>query len=203
MDRREALQLLATGTALQLAPRQLLAVLRQARRLLETQATLRTLNPHQDATVKAMAELILPRTETPGATDVGASEFIDLMLTEWYDEPDRARFLNGLADVDLRTKALFGKDFVDASPDQQADLLAWLGEKMFAEADASGTVPRQRRRSSQGSSRNFYSMLRRLTLTAYFTSESGATEELHFQIIPDSHDGCAAVPSGKGGPQSR
>jgi hypothetical protein len=42
---------------------------------------------------------------------VGVSEFIDLMLTEWYDEQDRTRFLNGLSDVDLRTKALFGKDF--------------------------------------------------------------------------------------------
>ncbi len=148
-----------------------------------------------------MAELILPKTETPGATDVGASEFIDLILTEWYDEPDRARFLNGLADVDVRTKALFGKDFVDASPDQQADILTWLGEKMIAEADASGTVPRQRRRSSQGSSRNFYSMLRRLTLTAYYTSEAGATAELHFQLIPDSHDGCADVALRKRGTQ--
>jgi hypothetical protein len=202
MDRREALQVLATGTALQLAPRKLLAVLREARRLLDTQADLRTLNPHQEATVKAMAEMILPRTETPGATDVNASDFIDLMLTEWYDEQDRARFLNGLADVDLRTNALFGKNFVEASPDQQADILTWLGEKMTAEAGAPGGVPRQRRGGSQGSSRNFYSMLRRLTLTAYYTSEAGATRELHFEVIPDFHNGCAVVPSRKGGPEN-
>jgi hypothetical protein len=199
MDRREALQLLATGTALHLAPRKLLAVLREARRLLDTPATPRTLNPHQEATVKAMAEMILPRTETPGATDVHASDFIDLMLTEWYDEQDRTRFLNGLADLDLRTNMLFGMNFIEAAPDQQVDILIWLGEKMTAEADAPGAAPRQRRRASQGSSRNFYSMLRRLTLTAYYTSEAGATQELHFEVIPDSHDGCAVVPSGKGG----
>src|SRR5579863_3079345 len=121
MDRREALRLLATGTALQMAPRNLLAVLREARRLVETPASPGTLNPHQEATTKVMAELILPRTETPGATDVGVTEFIDLMLTEWYDEQDRTRFLNGLEDVDLRAKALFGKNFVDGSPDQQAE----------------------------------------------------------------------------------
>ena len=194
--------MLATGTALQLAPRKLLAVLREARRLLDTQGALRTLNAHQEATVKAMAEMILPRTETPGATDVNASDFIDLMLTEWYDEQDRARFLNGLADVDLRTNALFGKNFVEASPDQQADILTWLGEKMTAEAAVPGGVPRQRRGGSQGSSRNFYSMLRRLTLTAYYTSEAGATRELHFEVIPDSHNGCAVVPSRKGGPEN-
>jgi len=71
MNRREALRLLATGTALQLAPHNLLAVLREARRLVDTPAAPRTLNAHQDSTVKAMAELILPRTDTPGATHVG------------------------------------------------------------------------------------------------------------------------------------
>jgi hypothetical protein len=196
MDRREALRLLATGTALQLAPRNLLAVLREARRLVETQAAPRTLNPHQAATTTAMAELILPRTETPGATDVGATEFIDLMLTEWYDEQDRTRFLNGLTDVDLRTNALFGKNFVDGSPDQQAEILAWLGQKMTTEAEAS---PRQRVSSSPVLSTNFYFMFRRLTLTAYYTSEAGATAALHFQMIPDSHAECAEVPLEKGG----
>jgi gluconate 2-dehydrogenase gamma chain len=201
MDRRDALRLLATGAALQLAPRNVLAVLREARTLLGTPVALRTLNPHQDATVKAMAELILPRTDTPGATDVGAGEFIDLMLTEWYDEQDRTRFLNGLSEVDLHTKDLFGKNFVEALPDQQAEILAWLGEKMTAEADAMGTG-RQRRGSSQGSSASFYPMLRRLTLTAYYTSEAGATEELHFQVIPDSHAGCATIPPPKGGAEN-
>jgi hypothetical protein len=177
-------------------------VLREARALLGTPVALRTLNPHQDATVKAMAELILPRTDTPGATNVGAGEFIDLMLTEWYDEQDRIHFLNGLSEVDLHTKDLFGKNFVEASPDQQAEILAWLGEKMTAEADALGTERRQHRESSQGSSASFYPMLRCLTLTAYYTSEAGATEELHFQVIPDSHAGCVTIPPPKGGAEN-
>ena len=201
MDRRDALRLLATGAAFQLAPRNVLIVLREARTLLATPVPLRTLNPHQDATVKAMAELILPKTDTPGASDVGAGEFIDLMLTEWYDEQDRTRFLNGLSEVDRHTKDLFGKNFVEASPDQQAEILAWLGEKMTAEADALGPG-RERRGSSQGSSASFYPMLRRLTLTAYYTSEAGATEELHFQVIPDSHAGCATIPPSKGGAEN-
>jgi Gluconate 2-dehydrogenase subunit 3 len=199
MDRREALRLLATGTALQLAPRNLLAVLREARKLIETPVAPRTLSVHQEATVKAMADLILPKTDTPGAADVGASEFIDLMLTEWYDEPDRTLFLNGLAEADLQTQSLFGRNFVDGSPDQRSEILTWLGQKMTAEAGALETGPRRRRVLS----RNFYSMFRRLTLTAYYTSEAGATDELHFQVIPDSHDGCAKLPSGKGGAENQ
>ena len=198
MDRREALRLLAAGTALQLAPRNLVAVLREARQLLASPAASRTLNPHQDATVKAMTELILPRTDTPGAADVGVSEFIDLMLTEWYEEEDRARFLNGLAEVDLRTQTLFGNNFVEGSPDQQSQILIWFGEKMIEEADATGGRSRQRRGSSPRSE-SFYPMLRRLTLTAYYTSEAGATQELHFQLIPDSHEECGEMKSANEG----
>ncbi len=192
MERREALRLLATGTALQLAPTNLLAVLRGARLLLDAQVSPRTLNAHQFATVRTMAELILPRTETPGATDAGASEFIDLMLTEWYDERDRARFVNGLGDVDARTAALFGKNFVDASPAQQAQVLTALGESMAANA---GRARDPRADGEAPPDADFYPVLRQLTLNAYYTSEAGATQELHYEVIPDSHDGCAPLPS--------
>jgi hypothetical protein len=193
MERREALRLLATGTLLQFAPSKLLSVLREARMSLQPEAAPRRLNAHQDATLKAMAELILPRTETPGAADVGASEFIELMLTEWYDESDRAGFLNGLADVDSRTRFLFGRDFVDCSPGQQAEILASLGEKMAEGTGSVRSARRPRRGITQEVNRNFYFILRQLTLTAYYTSEAGATAELNFQVIPDRYDGCAKV----------
>jgi hypothetical protein len=197
MDRREALRLLAMGAALQLAPGNLFAALREARALLGTQATLRTLDPHQYATVTAITELILPRTDTPGATDVGVSEFIDLIVTEWYKPDERTRFLNGLADVDSRTQALFGKKFVESSPGQQAEILTALGEQMTEEAEALRDQARQYRGSSPRPNQNFYYMLRGLTLTGYYTSEAGATRELDFQIIPGHYDGCIDVRSGK------
>jgi len=37
-------------------------------------------------------------------------------------------------------------------------------------------------------------MLRHLTLTAYYTSEAGATDELHFEMIPGGYQGCPAEP---------
>jgi gluconate 2-dehydrogenase gamma chain len=198
MNRRDALRLLATGTALHLAPGSLLAAMREARKLVETPAAPHTLNPHQYTTVKVMAELLLPRTDTPGATDVGTAEFIDLMLTEWFDEHDRTRFLNGLSEVDLRTKSLFSRNLVDVPADQQAEILTWLGQRMTLAAD-----PVQGRRgSSRGQYKDFYSMFRSLTLTAYYTSEAGATGELHFQMVPGSYEGCVEVPSAKGGTEN-
>jgi glucoside 3-dehydrogenase (cytochrome c) hitch-hiker subunit len=199
MNRREAIRLLATGAVLPLTPGTVMAMLRDARTVVGTQPALRTLNPHQEATVKTMAEMILPRTDTPGATDVGATEFIDLMLTEWYDDSDRERFLTGLADVDHRSQSLFGKDFVDCQAMQQAEILASLGEKMAAEVDLAPDRGRPMRGARPRTDESFYPMLRRLTLTAYYTSEAGATAELEFEVIPDHFDACAPAQAGKEG----
>lgn len=191
MQRRDVLRLLATGSLLQLAPPNLFAVLREARGLIQSQTAPRTLNAHQHATVKVMAEMIIPRTETPGASDVGVAEFVDLILTEWYEEAERTRFLSGLAGVDTRGQTVFGRDFVDCSPLQQSDILMALGEKMVEEV---GEQLRPLRRRGVSAPANFYAMLRHLTLTAYYTSEAGATDELHFEMIPGSYQGCPVEP---------
>jgi len=200
MNRREALQMLATTAALPLVPRNLLAALRQARAVVGAQSfespfVPSTLSPRQLATVRAMTELILPRTDTPGAGDVGTAEFIDLILTEWYGETEKPRFLNGLAEVDARMQSLFGKDFIDCTAPQQSECLTAMGEKMAEDTDRLHVEPRRVRGGLSAPEIHFYPMLRRLTLTAYYTSEAGATQALNFQVIPDRHDGCAEVSS--------
>jgi gluconate 2-dehydrogenase gamma chain len=188
MHRREVLRLLATGTALQLAPGKWLAFARESRALLATTASPRTLNPHHDATVKALADMLIPRTDTPGASDLGVSEFIDLILTEWYEADERTHFLDGLTAIDSRTATLFRKDFIDCSPDQKRELLVQLGAEMQQDAPS-----HRRQRSAAGPAppkANFYADFRRLALTAYYTSEEGASKELHYEIIPEQYQGC-------------
>lgn len=194
MHRRDVLRLLATGTALNLAPGKLFALAREARALLVDQESPRTLNPQQFTTVQVMAELIIPRTDTPGATEVGVADFIDLILTEWCDDNDRTKFLSGLADVQSRANDRFGKDFVACTSLQQGQILTDLGNVMLKQLQGGGRIGR-RRAAHAGS--DFYSMFRRLTLTAYYTSEAGATRELGFEIIPDGYNGCAPTPDSK------
>src|SRR6266576_6352712 len=111
MQRREVIRLLLGTAALPLLPREVFALLRQVHNELPATPALKTLNPHQDATVTTMAELIIPQTETPGAKAVRVNEFIDLILTEWYDDEDRTKFLAGLANLDTQSHALFGQEF--------------------------------------------------------------------------------------------
>lgn len=141
----------------------------------------------------ALAELILPQTDTPGAKAARVNEFIDKIVADWYSEEERQFFLAGLASVDARTQTLFGKNFVDASTIQQAEILSGLGEAMAQETSTLTTAPRGYRGAAPEPDNNFYFMFRDLTLTGYFTSEVGFTKQLHEEIIPGHFDGCTPM----------
>ena len=190
MDRREVLKLLGLSSALPAMPAEWVGAFRAIHASLGSTPALKILNPHQDATVMAMAELILPQTDTPGAKAVRVNEFIDRIVADWYSDQDRVRFLAGLATVDARTQGLFQKDFVDASPPQQSEILRALGEEMAQSTETLANAPRGYRGADPEPEDNFYFMFRQLTLTGYFTSEAGFTEQLHEEIIPGRFDGC-------------
>ena len=193
MDRREALKLLAVSSALPAIPAEWMATFRAIHAGLGNGPALKILNAHQDATVTAMAELILPQTGTPGAKAVRVNEFIERIVAEWYSDEDRARFLAGLAGVDARTQNLFKKNFVDVSPEQQSEILRALGDEMTLATEALAKAPRGYRGADPEPEDNFYFMFRQLTLTGYFTSEAGFTQQLREEIIPGRFDGCVPI----------
>ena len=187
MQRRELFRLLAAGAALPVFDSSLLAAFQDAHP--KSAYTLRTLNPHQNATVVTMTDLIIPETDTPGAKAVRVNEFIDLILTDWAHEDERQRFLAGLDDVDKRSNAIFGKNFVDASPVQQEALLSELDQHYAMDREDRATHPYVRRHNPQLTG-DFFGVVKRLTLYGYYTSEVGFTQELRKQIIPGAYHGC-------------
>jgi hypothetical protein len=189
MQRREALRLLASAAALPLLSREAFSMFRALHEQLPEQPVLKTLNPHQNATVTVISELIIPQTNTPGAKAARVNEFIDLILTEWYDEDEKSTFLNGLADVDVRARDLFGKDFSECGEKQQVELLQALDDELAA----SRAEPGSRRRRGVPPERNFFFMIKQLTLIGYYTSQVGFEQELHGEIIPSRHAGCVPL----------
>src|SRR2546430_8051866 len=62
--------------------------------------------------VAEVAEIMIPRTATPGAKDVGVPAFIDAMLKDTYPREDRERYLSGLEAFDAAARAAHGEGFV-------------------------------------------------------------------------------------------
>ena len=196
MQRREALRLLMAGGVLPALPTNLFVFFKGAHPA--SGYTLRTLNPHQNDTVVAMIDQIIPATDTPGAKGARVNEFIDVILTEWADAEERRNFLDGLAGVDKQTNDLFGKDFVDASPAQQVTLLRSMDEYVAAQRTRrmrhGNTIPEERDKQLRG---EFFNVFKGITVHGYYTSEIGFSQELNLQIIPGAHHGCLPLPAEK------
>jgi hypothetical protein len=190
MDRREVLRLLGSAVVVSAFPEDALALFHQAHVLAAQSPGLKTFNGHQNATVTVIAEMIIPATDTPGAKSAKVNEFIDLLMSDWYEPAESARFLDGLADVDQRTQSLFSKDFVDCSASQQEQILHALdGEAMsFAKRQTAA-----REAKTPAPTANFFYTMKKLTLAGYYTSEIGFEKELRKSIIPPSHAGCAPL----------
>jgi hypothetical protein len=199
MNRRDALRMLTAGAVLPALTPELFAFYQQAHP--GGRYTLRTLGPHQNDTVVAMIDQIIPATDTPGAKAALVNEFMDVILTEWATDEERRNFLNGLGDVDKQSNELFGKDFAAASVPQQIVLL----RSMDAAAEVARSRPKPpsapfwepQGRDTQMEG-DFFTVFKNMTLHGYYTSEIGFSKELKLEIIPGALHGCAPVGPGSG-----
>ncbi|GAB3942505.1 gluconate 2-dehydrogenase subunit 3 family protein [Spirosoma harenae] len=123
--------------------------------------------------VARTADLIIPRTDTPGALDVGVPDFIDLMLRDCYTKPAQNAFLTGLGELER-------KGFLTLSPDQQTATLKQV------EAD-----------SQKSTSPTFWLITKELTLLGYFTSELGVKASFDYQPIPGRFEAIKIKPGQK------
>jgi|SRR5688572_19674130 len=175
MNRRDALLLLAGTAAL---PESLKAMGRAVHARVRA-GTLRALTPHQNETVAAIAELIIPKTDTPGARDAGVPAFIDVTLADWAGDDQRKMFTAGLANLDERSRTAYGKDFIGCTPEQQSETLQDLDYGLARLRD-----------TKSDTSQNFFGAMKWLTLTGYYTSEVGATTESNFRVVPGRYEPC-------------
>jgi hypothetical protein len=191
MHRRDALRIFAAGAVLPAFSPEMFALFRQAQP--PPGYSLRTLNPRANDTVVAMIDQIIPATDTPGAKGARVNEFIDVILTEWATAEERKNFLDGLAGIDKQSQSLYGKNFVDASTEQQQAQLRAIDDAVMSNRVVrprhGNTVPKP---DSQLEG-NFWEVFKRITIHGYYTSEIGFTQELKLEIIPGAQHGCAPV----------
>lgn len=193
MQRREVVRLLLGTAAIPILPRDVLGILQQVQDALPATPALKTLTPHQDAIVSTIAEWIIPQTDTPGAKAVRVNEFIDLIVSDWFDAEDKANFLAGIDGVDKQSRELYSKDFAECSSLQQKQLLTTMDEELTEMRQVDRHATRLRGRKQMPADRSFFYAMKQLTLVGYFTSEEGAKQALHYQVIPSQHVGCAPL----------
>lgn len=188
MDRRDLLQwMVATGGLAafsRFSPRDLTAMGTAAHARRDSASSVPgVLTPEERRIVTSAAECIIPRTETPGATDARVAAFVDVMLGEWYPEGDATRFRAGLATLDAASRASVGLPYAEASTAQQVQLARRFDDEVTA----------LRRTRGAAANEHWFAMLKYLTVWGFCTSEVGMREVLRTFPRPMRYDGAAPV----------
>lgn len=121
-----------------------------------------SLTEQQRKIVAEVAEMIIPRTNTVGAKDVGVPAFIEMMLKDCYLQPEHASFVEGLGLLE-RVK------FLDLNNDERRGVLKLMEQE--AKKATGNTIP-------------FWRLVKELTLLGYFTSEAGIKASFEYVQVP-------------------
>lgn len=86
--------------------------------------------------VSAIADRILPRTNTPGALDAGVPAYMEMLLSACIPNREREAFALGLRSINPMAVKTAGKPFLELSKkDQEKVLLLMESEDVLAEID--------------------------------------------------------------------
>ncbi|MEX0771610.1 MAG: gluconate 2-dehydrogenase subunit 3 family protein [Balneolales bacterium] len=130
------------------------------------------------ALLNEIAEIIIPRTDTPGAKDAEVGKFMAATVNDCYYQDDQDTFHEGLAKINEISREHFNTNFINAKQDHRIGLLAEL------------EIEAREYEKPEGGTEHYFTMMKQLTLMGYFTSQAGATESLRHNPVPGRYDGC-------------
>jgi hypothetical protein len=175
VKRRDLLRVAGAATALAVLPRNAEAAWA---RVLAGYQTPNGLTPAQRALVSGLADTILPRSDTPSASDVGVVDWVNLIVAEYQADDVRTPFIAGLDAIDAQVRAARGKSFGELDTSVQQEIVAALD----APADRRTTEARA------------FSRLKSLVVHGYFTSERVQKDVLRIQMFHARFQGAADHP---------
>jgi hypothetical protein len=170
INRREAIRRAALLAGVAVAP-EWLAMIGEA----QTSAAKAYLPSALAATLAAAADRILPRTDTPGAADVGVPAFVDRLYGEFMTPSEQQLLTRGLQEIDAAARASNGAGFSMLAAPQQDAVLRSVAKAQQAKQPSS------------------FELLRSATVLGYFTSEEVGRNVLHYDPVPGAYNGCVPL----------
>jgi hypothetical protein len=138
----------------------------------------------QQTLITDMAETIIPKTTTPGATDLNLYSFIIKMVDDCSTKKDQQAFLKGMGEFNDVPKKLFNKSFADCSKKEKEDVL-----KSFDKKDNNYSKDLHA----------FYGKVKGLTIFGYTESKYFMTKEVVYELVPGRYNAYYPVKNLKAG----
>ncbi|SDF13385.1 Gluconate 2-dehydrogenase subunit 3 [Dyadobacter soli] len=143
-----------------------------------------SLTENQKLIVAEVAEMIIPKTATPGAKDVGVPAFVVMMLQDCYKAPEHKSFVAGLDNLEK-------KQFLSLNVEQKIAVLKQVEADSVEEMKAyqvqqtkMGDNEDREQMAAQAKGLPFWRLAKELTMLGYFTSEQGIKSSFEYVPIP-------------------
>ena len=129
-------------------------------------APLKFFTEAENKTLIEMSERIIPTDDnSPGAKEARVSEYIDMVASIANDQTKK-EWRDGLAAINKMSRDMSGKDFADATEQQQIQLLTAISKNEM---------------KPQTVEEKFFKMMKGATIDGYYTSEIGIHKELKYR----------------------
>lgn len=131
--------------------------------------------PHEMATITLLADIIIPKDEVSGsASEAGVPDFIEFIVKDMPQNKTPMR--GGLRWLDLESSKRFQKAFKDCSTQQQIAIVDDIAYPEKAKPEMKQGVA-------------FFSLMRNLTSTGFYTSEIGVKDIGYMGNKPNQWNG--------------
>lgn len=130
---------------------------------------------HEMATIAILADIIIPKDDVSGsATDAKVPEFIEFIVKDMPNHQVPMR--GGLRWLDLQSSKQFGKAFKECSAEERIKLVDQIAYPKKAKPEMAQGVA-------------FFSLMRNLTATGFYTSEMGVKDVGYMGNTPNQWNG--------------
>jgi hypothetical protein len=129
----------------------------------------------QEKLLAEVCETMLPRTDTPGAKELGIHRHVLTMVDACCPKLERQTFMRGLTRLEALAMEQFKQSFMACTPVQRQALL----QRMAPQPNpAQPKLPP-----------SFYSTVRRLTVDGYTRSKYFLTTHVVYELVPGRYNG--------------
>ena len=132
----------------------------------------------------ALCDAIIPRTDTPGASDTLTHEFVASYVEHGLPRSLQVIFIEGLKKVDGYAFESFGKSFPQCTHQEQNSILVRIERADKLLPGLAGKV------EQKITGKPFFQQLKAYTVLGYCTSKPVATGVLNYDPVPGAYQGC-------------
>lgn len=131
-------------------------------------------NPVESQLLNLLVETLIPKTDTPGAGEMGIDKFVMVMVNDCTPEKQQSVFMTQLGLVDTFAQKKYDKSFAELSTSEKTECLGLIGT------------------SEDTAWKSFFGTLKRYTVQGYQSSEYVMYKN-GFQFAPGFYNGCVEL----------